>query len=143
MSKNHFVSYFLPFQINTTIFIFVNLDVRKTISVSFLANSDQYKTFFLNFYKMAAGAHFGCPKFNFDRISGGMHHWVKLCLSFFCEFSFQNGCPKITFGRISGQFRSIQNFFFNFVYKMAAGAHFGCPNFTFDHISGHFRSIRI
>ena len=66
--KNHFVSHFLPFQINTTIFIFVNfctkwlpaaiLDVRKSLSVAFLAISDQYD-FFLNFDKMAAGANFG------------------------------------------------------------------------------------
>ena len=28
-------------------------------------------------------------------------------------------CPKITFGHISGHFRSIRNFFFNFLYKMA------------------------
>ena len=43
------------------------LDVRKSLSVAFLAISDQYKTFF---YKMAAGAHIGCPKFTFNRISG-------------------------------------------------------------------------
>ena len=67
MSKNHFVSHFLPFQINTTIFIFVGkyllaatLYVRKSLSVAFLPISDQYKTFF---YQMATGAHF-------DRISG-------------------------------------------------------------------------
>ena len=47
MSKNHFVSHFLPFQINTTIFIFVKF-----------------------FYKMAASGHFGCPKITFGRISG-------------------------------------------------------------------------
>ena len=44
MSQNHFRSHFWPFQIN-----------RKL---------------FLNFCKMAAGAHFGCPKFTFNRISG-------------------------------------------------------------------------
>ena len=65
MSKNHFVSHFLPFQINTTIFIFVNLftkwlpaailDVRKSLSVAFLAISDQYETLIFNFYKMASG----------------------------------------------------------------------------------------
>ena len=47
MSENHFVSHFLPFQINTTIFIFVNF-----------------------FYKMTDGGHFGCPKITFGRISG-------------------------------------------------------------------------
>ena len=42
------------------------LDVRKSLSGAFLAISDQYNFF----YKMAASAHFGCPKFTFDRISG-------------------------------------------------------------------------
>ena len=32
--------------------------------------SDQYGIVFNIFDKMAAGAHFGCPKFTFDRISG-------------------------------------------------------------------------
>ena len=49
----------------------VILDVRKSLSIAFLAISDQYKTFiFFIFYKMASGAHFGCPKFTFDRIPG-------------------------------------------------------------------------
>ena len=43
MSKNHF----LPFQIITTILVFVNF-----------------------LHKMAAGTHFGCPKLTFDGISG-------------------------------------------------------------------------
>ena len=74
MSKKHF----LPFQINTTIFIFVNiftkwlpaaiLDDRNSLLMAFLAISDQYETFFFNFYKIVAGANFGCPKFTFDHI---------------------------------------------------------------------------
>ena len=51
------------------------------------------------------------------------------------------GCPKINFNRISSHFRSIQNFFYIFFYKMAAKSHFGCPKFNFNRISGHFRSI--
>ena len=74
-------------------------------------------------------------------------------------------CPKLAFYGISGHFRSIQNFFTNFlrnvrsslliaflgisdryttlIYfeifdKMAAVGHFGCPKVTFDGISGHF-----
>ena len=43
---------------------------QNSLSMVFLAISDQYETFNFNFYKMAAGAHFGCPKFTFDRISG-------------------------------------------------------------------------
>ena len=48
------------------------LDVRKSLSVSFLAISDRYTTLFLCeiFDKMAAVGHFGCPKFTLDRISG-------------------------------------------------------------------------
>ena len=42
----------------------------------------------------------------------------------------------------SRNFRSICNFFSNFVYKMAAGRHFGSPKITLDHISRHFRSMR-
>ena len=43
-----------------------------SLLIAFLAISDQYATFIfiIFFYKMAAGAHFGCPKFTFDRISG-------------------------------------------------------------------------
>ena len=79
MSKNHF----LPFQITTIIFIFVNyftkwllaaiLEVQNSLSMAFLAISDKYETFFTKqnfFYKMAASAHFGSPKLTFDRISG-------------------------------------------------------------------------
>ena len=63
---------------------------------------------------MAAGAHFGCPKFTFDRISGHFRSIRKfIFLDIFC------------------------------IDKMAAVGHFGCPKFTFDHISGHFRLIRI
>ena len=69
MSKNLFLSHFLVFQINTTIFfIFVTLFYKmaagghfafwmseKSLSVAFLDISDKYKTFFFNFYKMATG----------------------------------------------------------------------------------------
>ena len=99
MSEIHFRSHFWPFQI------------------------DMQLKFFLKFFsKMAAGGHFGCPKFTFDRNSG---HF-KLINFFF--FGGRFGCLKITLDRISGHFRLI--------------GHFGCPKFTFDGISGHFRSIR-
>ena len=128
MSKNNFVSHFLPFQINTTIFIFVNF-----------------------FYKMAAGGHFGFPKITFGRISGHFRSIRNFYFNFYkMATSAHFGCPKFTFDRISGHFRSIHNFNFylyffcvNFVYKMPAGGHFGSPKITFGRISGHFRSIRI
>ena len=131
---SHMVSHFLPFQIDTTIFIYflyfftkwspsAILDVRKSLSIAFLAISGRYGTFcFEMFNKMATVGHFGCPKITSDRISG---HF-RLIGHF--------GCPKFTFDRISGHFRSIRNSFF-------FGGHFGCPKITFDRISGHFRSI--
>ena len=92
------------------------LDVQHSHLMGFLAISDQYKTFcFEKFYKMATGAHFGCPKFTFARISG---HFRLICNFKFLIIFLQNGqqahfgCPKFTFDRISGHFRSIRNFFF-------------------------------
>ena len=115
MSENHFRLHFWPFQFDMQLKLFLNF-----------------------FDKMAAGGHFGCPKFTFDRISGHFR-WIG-------HFGF----PKFTFDRNSGDFRSIQNFFFHtelylslkFFDKMAAGGHFRCPQITFYRISGHFRSIR-
>ena len=47
-----------------------NLDDRKSLSIAFLAISDQYTTLFYFFFlKMAAGGHFEIPKITFDRIS--------------------------------------------------------------------------
>ena len=85
---------------------------------------------------MAAGAHFGCPKFTFDRISG---HFRSIR-----NFNFFGHFDKMASDRISGHFRSIWNFifFFEIFDKMAAIGHFGCPKFTFDRIFRHFRSIR-
>ena len=58
------------------------MDVRKSLSIAFLAISDQYKTFFFEFfYKMSTGVHFGCTKFTFDRISG---HFRSICNFNFC-----------------------------------------------------------
>ena len=37
------------------------LDDRKSLSIAFLAISDQYTTFFFFFFKMAASGHFGSP----------------------------------------------------------------------------------
>ena len=60
------------------------LDVRNSLLIAFLAILDQYGICFEIFYKMAAGAHFGCPKFTFDRISG---HFRSICnFNFFGHF---------------------------------------------------------
>ena len=152
MSKNHF----LPFQINTIIFIFVNClqnGCRRPFWMSethfrwhfgpFQINT---KLFFKVFYKMATGAHFGCPKFNFDRISG--HFRSIHNFNLFLNFS-QNGCRRpfwVSKNHFWSHFPAIldqyETPFFLIFYKMITGAHFGCPKFTFDCISGHFRSIR-
>ena len=71
---------------------------------------------------MAAGTHFGCPKFTFERISG---HFRSIC-----NFNLFLIFDKMTaVDHISGHFRSIRNFIF--FDKMAAGAHFGYPKFIF------------
>ena len=66
------------------------LDVQKSLSVAFLAISDQYEPFLFNFYNMAAGTHFGCPKFSFDRISADHIRSIRNIIFFwkflFCEF---------------------------------------------------------
>ena len=76
------------------------LDVQNSLSMAFLAISDQYrkKNYFV--YKMSGAAHFGFPKFTFDRISG---HFRSICNFFLCEiFDIMAavghfGCPKFTF----------------------------------------------
>ena len=64
---------------------------------------------------MAAGAHFLCPKFTFDRISGHFRS-KRNFFFFFLAAGGHFGCPKITFDRISGHFRWIcsLNFLGNF-----------------------------
>ena len=100
-------------------------DVRNSLSIAFLPISDRYTTliFVKNNYKMAAGAHFGCPKFTFDHISGNFRSIGHF------------GFPKFTFDGISGHFRSIQHF------VIFLGGHFCCPKIILDRISDHFRSI--
>ena len=84
MTENYFRSYFSPFQINMQLLFFTKwrpaaiLDDRKSLSITFLAISDQYATFlfFIFFHKMAAGGHFGGPKITFDHIS---RHFRSIC----------------------------------------------------------------
>ena len=123
MSEIHFWTHFWPFQIDMQFFIFDKMTAVHHISGHFI--------YIFFFYKMAAGAHFGCPKITFDRISG--HFWSI----------GHTRCPKFTFDGISAHFRSIRILIICLnLDKMAAGGHFGCPKITFDHSSCHFRSIR-
>ena len=90
------------------------LDVRKSLSVAFLAISDQYETFI---------------SFIFTKWPAAPILDVRNSLS-------------IAFLAISDQYATLSLFFCEFVYKMAAGGHFVFPKITFGRISGHFRSIR-
>ena len=63
MTENHFRSHFSPFQINTQLLFFFTkwppaaiLDDRKSLSIAFLAISDQYTTFFYFFSKWPPAA---------------------------------------------------------------------------------------
>ena len=64
MTDNHFRSHFSPFQINMQLFFLHKmaaaaiLNDRKSLSIAFLAISDQYAIYF---FKMAAGSHFESP----------------------------------------------------------------------------------
>ena len=91
MSKNHFQSHFLPFEIDTELFVFqfltkwppaAILDVRKSLVIAFLAIS-------------RSSGHFGCPKFTFDPISGHFRSIRKFIFSwiFFDKMAagWQNG----------------------------------------------------
>ena len=84
---------------------------------------------------MAAGAHFGCQKFTFDRISGHFRSIRNLHFEIFDKMAAvaHFGCLKFTFDSNSGHFRSI--FFF--------GGHFGCPKITFDCISDRLAILDI
>ena len=91
MTENHFRSHFFPFQINTQLFFKFTkwppiLDDRKSLSIAFLAISDQYATFF---------------GFKFLFQNGRRRPYWKFDLGHF-------GWPKITFNRISRHFRSIK-----------------------------------
>ena len=80
---DHISGYFRSIQIFLNIFFtkwlpVAILDVRKSLSISFLSISHRYATlfFFEIFDKMADVGNFGCPKFIFDRIS---IHFRSIC----------------------------------------------------------------
>ena len=85
------------------------LDDRKSLSIAFLAISDQYAAFFFFtfFTKWPPAAILDYPKITFDHIS--RHFRSIRSFSFFLHFL------QITFERISRDFRSIRNFFYFFV----------------------------
>ena len=118
MAAGSFVSHFLPFQINTTIFMKF-------------------------FYKMAAVGHFGCSKFTLDHISG---HFRSMQIFYFflqngCRRPFWMSENHFRSHFYPFHIDTQLLISWNFFDKMAAGGHFGCPKYTFDRIFDHFRSI--
>ena len=148
MSKNHFVSHFLPFQINTTIFFQITatitqvfftkwllaaiLDVRKSLSVAFLAISDQYAIFVQMFFTK------WLPSAILD-VRNSLWITFLAILDQYRFFILDVRKVSISFLPISDRYTTL--FIFEIFDKMDHVGHFGCPNFTFDRISGHFRSI--
>ena len=89
-----------------------------SLSIAFLAISDRYASLIFLFDKMAAGGHFGCPKFTFDHTSGHFRSMRNfICFEIFDKMAAIGhfGCPKFAFDRISGHFRSIRIFIFYFL----------------------------
>ena len=128
MSKNHFVSHFLPFQINTTILIFVTFFLQNDCRRPFWMSENHFrshfwpfqintKLYFFLFYKMVTGAHFGCPKFTFDRISGhfrSIRNFIYF-LFFFTKWLLAatlniQKLLSVAFLAISGQYKTFLNF---------------------------------
>ena len=111
------------------------LDDRKSLSIAFLAISDQYATTFIFFFIFFSQN--GCRRpfwmtENHFRSHFSPFRSIRNCILFFHKMAAGShfGWPKITFDRISRHFRSIRNFFF--VHKMAAGGHFWWPKITFQ-----------
>ena len=74
------------------------LDDRKSLSIAFLAISDQYATFFIFctfLFKMAAGRHFGSPFWPFwmteNHFRSNFSPFQINTQLFFFDFFFQNG----------------------------------------------------
>ena len=85
------------------------LDDRKSLSIAFLAFSDQYATFILF---VAAGGYFGGPKITFDRIS---HHFRSIH-NFFCFKYFSKWPPAAI---LEVRFAPNTIGFFHYVLSMA------------------------
>ena len=112
------------------------LDDRKSLSIAFLAISDQYAAFF--------SSQNGCQWPFWMTENHFWSHFSPFQINTQLLFS-QNGCQR-SFWMTENHFRShFSPFQINmqlfFLHKMAAGGHFGWPKIAFDHISRHFRSI--
>ena len=120
------------------------LDDRKSLSIAFLAISNQYTTFlFLKFfYKMAGGGHFGWVKITFDHISCHFRSIRSFFLKFFIKWRpaailGDRKSLSIAFLAISDQY---PNFFFGICFfKMTAGGHFGFRFAKIGYVSGYIK----
>ena len=120
MTENHFRSHFSSFQINTQLFFLtkwlpaVILDDWKSLSIAFLAISDQYTTFIF-FPQNGCRRPFWMTENHFRmHFSPFQINMQFLFFIFFIKMAAAGyfGSPKITFDRISRHFRSIRNFDF-------------------------------
>ena len=115
------------------------LDVRNSLSMAFLAISDQYETFFKFCLQNGSRRPFWMSEIHFRS-----HFWpFQIDTQFFLNF-WQDGRRR-PFWMSETHFRlhfwpfqiDMQLFFF---LKMAAIGHFGCPKFTFNRISGQIQN---
>ena len=131
MTENHSRSHFSPFQINTQLLFFfftkwlpaAILDDRKSLSIAFLAISDQYATF--NFFSQN-----GCRRPFWMTENHFRSHFSPFQINTQLLFFFTKWLPVailddrkslwIAFLAISDQYAT-----FDFFHKMAAGGHFG------------------
>ena len=169
MSKNHFVSHFLPSQINTTIFIFV-IFLQNGCRRPFWISENHFRRISGHFRSIQNFFYFFLQNgrqrpFWMSEIQFRSHFWpfqIDTQLNFFWNF-WQNGCRR-PFGmseiHLRSQFWPFQIDTDCFLFSAAilddcpkitldrisghfrSIGHFGCPKFTFDGISGHFRSVR-
>ena len=125
-------SHFSAFQINTQFFILFTkwltatiLDDRKSLSIAFLVNSDQYATFFSQ--------------------NGWRRPFWMTENHFRSHFStFQTNTQLLLFWFFSQNFSPFQinTQLVFFSTKWLPAGHFGWPKITFSPLSRHFRSIR-
>ena len=112
---------------------------KKSLSIAFLAVSDEYATFI--FFHMSAAI--------LDDRKSLSIAFLAISDQYTTFFSSQNGCRRpfwMTTNHFWSHFSPFQIntqllLFKLFSYKMAAGGHFGWPKITFECISRHFRSI--
>ena len=128
MIKNHFLLHLSPFQINTQLLYLITkwlpvaiLDDRKSLSITLLAISDQYATFF--FHKIAAGG-------LLDDRKSLLIAFIAISDKYATFFFLTKWLPAAILDdrkSLDFAFRTISDQYATFIcfHKMAAGGHFG------------------